>query len=609
MGKMSCQELGLKCGIEIHQQLEGKKLFCDCPTLIRDDSPDFTIKRKLRAVAGEHGEVDVAAQQEQLKDKTFVYEGYKETTCMVETDSEPPHELNKEALYTTLQLCKLAKADISPVVQVMRKTVVDGSNTSGFQRTALIGRNGEIETSMGKVRIDNISLEEDACRIIRQEAGQTVFRLDRLGIPLIEIGTAPDISSPEQCQEAARKIGMLLRSLPGVKRGLGTIRQDVNVSISGGNRIEIKGAQDLRQLPLLVELEAKRQVELLKIKEEIKKNMLNEFHLTDFTKKLSKSNSKVLLSALSKKGKILSLKLAGFSGLIGRELQPGYRVGSELSGRAKIKAGVKGLFHSDELPNYGITAEEVELVRKELNCAPQDAFIIVADEEKRAKLALEAAYGRVQELFAGVPKEVRKANADGTTAFLRPMPGAARMYPETDVPLIRPDTRKIELPELLEEKARRYQKQFGLGKDLAEFVAKSDKFMLFEELVKKYPTIKTAFIAETLTSTPLEIRRKYNLDADKLTDDDFRNLFKYLQEEKIHKDIVLDVLIDMVRGEFDLKKYASLSTEDLHAVIREVVETNPGAPFSALMGLCMKRLAGKASGKFISEELKRLSGR
>ncbi|MFH1682322.1 MAG: Glu-tRNA(Gln) amidotransferase subunit GatE [Candidatus Woesearchaeota archaeon] len=602
------KEFGLKCGIEIHSQLEGKKLFCNCPTTIRDNPPDFTLKRRLRAVAGEHGEIDVAAQQEQLKGKTFVYEGYKDTTCLVETDSEPPHELNRDALYTCLQLCKLAKADISPVVQVMRKTVVDGSNTSGFQRTALIGRNGEIETSAGKVRIDNISLEEDACRIIKQEQEQNIFRLDRLGIPLIEIGTAPDISSPEQCQEAAKKVGMLLRSLPGVKRGLGTIRQDVNVSISGGNRIEIKGAQDLRQLPLLVELEAKRQIELLKIKKEIEKIKLNKFESLDLTGLLSKSKSKVLVSALTKKGKIRAIKLNSFSGLIGRELQPGYRVGSELSGRAKIKAGVKGLFHSDELPNYGITTEEVGMIKKELNCSAKDAFILVADEEQRAMIALAAAYERVEELFIGVPKEVRKANADGTTSFMRPMPGAARMYPETDVPLVRPDVRKIELPELLEEKIKRYQKQFELGKDLAEFVAKSEKTLLFEELVKKYPGIKTAFIAETLTSTPLEIKRKYNLDADKLTEDNFWDLFKYLQEEKIHKDIVLDVLIDMVKGQFDLKKYVSLSTEDLHAVIRDIVETNKGAPFSALVGLCMKRLAGKASGKFISEQLKKLIG-
>src|SRR3989344_8055793 len=231
---MSLDKLGLKCGIEVHQQLEGRKLFCSCPTKLRDDAPNFEIRRKLRASAGEEGRVDLAAKEEQAKNITFVYQGYKDTTCLVETDSEPPHELDQEHLYTSLQLCKLVKASISPVIQVMRKTVVDGSNTSGFQRTALVGRKGSIETSEGVVRLANVTLEEDSSKIISDSDKEKVYRVDRLGIPLIEIGTMPDITSPTQCQEAAKKIGMILRSLPQVKRGLGTIRQDVNVSIAEG---------------------------------------------------------------------------------------------------------------------------------------------------------------------------------------------------------------------------------------------------------------------------------------------------------------------------------------------------------------------------------------
>ena len=249
---MDYKKIGLKSGIEVHQQLQGKKLFCNCPTQLRDDTPDFEIKRKLRAAAGEEGKVDVAAQQEHLRNKSFIYQGYTDSTCLVETDSEPPHKLNQDALYTTLQFCKLIKANISPVVQFMRKTVVDGSAVSGFQRSGLISRGGFIETSEGKVRVDNISLEEDACKIISENKHEKVYRLDKLGIPLIEIGTAPDIKTPQQCLETAKKLGMLLRSLPGVKRGLGTIRQDVNISIKGGNRIEVKGFQDLKRIPQLV---------------------------------------------------------------------------------------------------------------------------------------------------------------------------------------------------------------------------------------------------------------------------------------------------------------------------------------------------------------------
>jgi len=602
---MSYKELGLKCGIEIHQQLEGKKLFCSCPTILRDDKPDFIIRRKLRASAGESGEIDIAAQQEQSRSRTFIYQGYDDTTCLVETDSEPPHEINRDAFYTSLQLCKLVNADFSPVIQVMRKTVVDGSNTSGFQRTALIARNGSIKTSGGKVGIVNISLEEDSCKIISEMDDEKTYSLDRLGIPLIEIGTAPDIKTPEQCRETAKKLGMLLRSLPGVKRGLGTIRQDVNVSIKGGERIEIKGAQDLRQLPLLVELEVLRQKELLKIRKELKGLKINKFEIIDLSALLKNSSSKVVKKIIKEKGKILGIRLDGFKGFIGRELQPDYRLGTEFSGRAKVKAGVSGLFHSDELPKYGISEKEVESINKRLKCSEKDAFILVAADEARARTALEAVYERVLELFKGIPKEVRKANPDGTTSFMRPMPGAARMYPETDVPLIRPNL-EVMIPELLEEKFARFEKEYKLSKDLAEFIAKSSKVMIFEELVKKYPEIKPAFVAETLTSTLLEIKRGYDEDPDKLTDDNFRDLFRYLSEDKIHKDIFLDVLIDMITGNFNISRYVSLGTEDIHRELADIIQSNKGAPFPALMGLAMKKLAGKASGKFISLELRKI---
>jgi glutamyl-tRNA(Gln) amidotransferase subunit E len=603
---MDYKKLGLKCGIEIHQQLEGKKLFCNCPTKLRDEEPDFLIRRKLRAVAGEHGKIDIAAQQEQLRNKSFVYQGYQDTTCLVETDSEPPHEINQDALYTTLQFCKLVQANISQVVQVMRKTVVDGSNTSGFQRTALVARGGKVETSEGDVGIMNISLEEDACKIISETAKEKIYRLDKLGIPLIEIGTFPDIKTPQQCQETAKKLGMFLRSLPGVKRGLGTIRQDVNVSIKGGVRIEFKGVQDLKNIPTIVELEAQRQKELIKIKEEFRNHRLNELKIVDLTTLLQDCESKIVKDTFQKEGKILGIKLHNFNGLLGRELQPKYRVGTELAGRAKVKAGVGGIFHSDELPNYGITEQEVKRIRKKLACTPQDGFVLVADEENKAKIALAAVHERAEELFVGVPQEVRKDNPDGTSRFMRPIPGAARMYPETDVPLFKPNILEIELPELLEEKVKRFQEEFKLSPDLAQFIAKSEKVLLFEELVSKHKKIKPAFIAETLTSTLLEIKRKQELDISKISSEDLKKLFEYLDSDKINKDNVINAIIDMIKGKFNLKNYESASSEEIEEEIKKIVEKNKGTPMGALMGMCMKQLAGKASGKKISEVLKKL---
>jgi len=267
------KKVGLKCGLEIHQQLDTKKLFCSCPSVLRRDIPDFEIKRKLHAVAGESGEVDVAAKYEVEKDKEFIYQGY-DTTCLVELDEEPPHEINKEALKIVLQVSILLHAKIFPLTQIMRKTVIDGSNTSGFQRTVLIARDGYVETEKGKVRIESICLEEDAARIIEHHENISLFRLDRLGIPLIEIATAPDIKSPSQAKEVALHIGDILRSC-NVKRGLGSIRQDVNVSINGGERIEIKGFQDIRNIETAIKYEIQRQKELIENKKKIEPEVRN----------------------------------------------------------------------------------------------------------------------------------------------------------------------------------------------------------------------------------------------------------------------------------------------------------------------------------------------
>ena len=225
------KSLGLKCGIEIHQQLEGRKLFCSCKTEIRKGNPDFTVKRRLRAAAGEAGEIDIAARHEEEKGKEFIYHGYDDINCLVELDEEPPPPMNQEAIKTTLQVAKLLNAKIVDEIQVMRKTVVDGSNTSGFQRTALVAKDGFVKVGGKRIGIPTICLEEEACQIIERKKEYDVYNLSRLGIPLVEIATAPDIETPEECKEVAAKIGMVLRSVPGMKRGIGTIRQDVNVSI------------------------------------------------------------------------------------------------------------------------------------------------------------------------------------------------------------------------------------------------------------------------------------------------------------------------------------------------------------------------------------------
>jgi len=266
MTEKDYSELGLKCGLEIHQQLNTRKLFCNCPSILRRDEADFEVKRKLHIVEGETGEVDVAARHEAALDKEFTYQGY-ETTCLVELDEEPPHEINQEALKIALQIAHLLNCKILPISQIMRKTVIDGSNTSGFQRTVMIAWNGFIETEEGRVGIQSVCLEEDSARIVNREEG--IFKLDRLGVPLVEIATDPDIKNPEQAREVALHLGEILRSC-NVKRGLGTIRQDVNLSIKKGKRVELKGFQDIRNIEKAIEIEVKRQIDLVKKNKSVK---------------------------------------------------------------------------------------------------------------------------------------------------------------------------------------------------------------------------------------------------------------------------------------------------------------------------------------------------
>ncbi|MBU0929653.1 MAG: Glu-tRNA(Gln) amidotransferase subunit GatE, partial [Nanoarchaeota archaeon] len=267
---MDYQKIGFKCGLEIHQQLEGKKLFCSCPTLIKDDEPDFIIKRRLRASAGESGDIDIAAKYEQKIGKEFIYNIYNDSNCLVCVDEEPPHDVNSDALKIALEVSMLLNAKIVDEIHFMRKVVIDGSNTSAFQRTALISRDGYIETSKGRVKIMTVCLEEEAAKIIEKKDTYVKYNLSRLGIPLLEIATDASIKDPEHAKEVAEKIGMILRSLNGIKRGIGTIRQDVNVSIDKGARIELKGFQELKSIPLVIKNEVERQLKLIEKEEKIK---------------------------------------------------------------------------------------------------------------------------------------------------------------------------------------------------------------------------------------------------------------------------------------------------------------------------------------------------
>jgi glutamyl-tRNA(Gln) amidotransferase subunit E len=615
---MDYKKLGVKCGLEIHQQLDTDKLFIPTPSLIRDDNPDLIVQRKLRAVTGETGEKDAAASFEEFANKTFIYQGYYDTTCPIEFDEEPPRVMNADALAAVLQISTMLNCSLVDEVQVMRKIVVDGSNTSGFQRTALVGRHGSLKTEHGHVGIPTISLEEDSAKIVeRNDENNTItYNLSRLGIPLIEIGTDPDITSPEMAKAVAAQLGMILRSAGTVKRGLGTIRQDLNVSITGGNRVEIKGAQDLRMIPKWVDFEILRQKNLLEIRDWLKKNKASiDAKSTSLSHLFANTRSKFVEQGLKNDHVMLGVKLQHCSGILGEEVQPGRRFGTELSDYAKRASGLKGLIHSDEDPaKYSLLGQEIESVRKELGCKPDDAFIMILGPEDLVEKALKAVRTRFEYGLSGVPKEVRKTNPDGSTTFMRPMPGAARMYPETDcVPIItEPLLKEIEIPELIDERAERYKKTYKISDDLALGLAKFDFSLLQEEsfdtLVKKYKQAEPSFIAQTLLLYPKEVKKRYDVEFTLDHFKEVRLLIEKVHTGEITKDAFIELLPRLIKKEkIDYTQYKPVDDSILKKKIQDIVKKNKGAPFGALMGLCMKEFRGKVDGKKISELLKEIA--
>jgi len=604
--------LGLKVGIEIHQQLDTKhKLFCYCPTIQRDVSEsNFEFFRYLRLKKSEIGEEDRAAKEEVARSKKFIYKAY-DTTCLVEADEEPPRELNLEALKIAIQIAKMLNMEFVDEVHVMRKIVIDGSNTTGFQRTALVAFDGYIDAG-DRVRIATLCLEEEACRKIEDRGDSVVYSLDRLGIPLVEIGTYPDIKTPKQAKEVAAKLGMILRSTGKVKRGLGTIRQDVNISIRDGARVEIKGVQTLDILDKIVEYEVIRQLNLLKIRDELKgRNASVVKKVVDVTDVFKNTKSKVIKRAKCVK----AILLKGFAGLVGRDIQPGRRLGTEFADIAKM-FGLGGIFHTDELPAYGISEQEVEMLRNAVGAEENDAVVMAAGDAIRVERALLRIAERAEYCLIGVPEETRKANEDGTTSYLRPLPGAARMYPETDVPAVKitEEMLDVEIPELIEDRAKRYSEKYGLSYDLAYVMADSEFYMLFEEYAEKLsPTIT----ARVLHIIPSELKKE-GLDTEILNEKHFRIVLELIEEGKIAKEGAEEALKILCQNPLATKEEIAEQmgkAEDLDAFIAKLVEEKKDFimergehAFKPLMGLVMKEFRGKVDGKVIAGKLKNAIG-
>lgn len=624
--KPDYRKLGVKVGLEIHVQLDtANKLFCDCPTSLSLDEPDLSFMRRLRPTQSELGQVDEAALFEFHRGRSFVYEADRESCCLVEMDEEPPHRLNDEAIDAGLVVSLLMSCSPVDEIHVMRKIVIDGSNTTGFQRTAIISSKGYVAAGDLKLGVRQISLEEDSARKTVEEGLAIHYRLDRLGIPLLEITTDPSIGTPEEAILAAREIGRILKATRRIKRGLGTIRQDLNISMTGGALIEVKGVQKLNLIGKVVEYEISRQRKLLEIASQLKERGLKkselEAHLIDASDVFKGTSSKILRKALDQGGVVLGVVLPKFAGLLRIEVAPGVRLGSEMSDRARFWGQVSGIFHTDELPGYGITEREVRSLKERLQLGEQDAGVIVANTRMRAEDALRAVLSRAEEALDGVPEETRGPTADGSTRYMRPRPGSARMYPETDVPPVMSERSRVErleksLPPLPDVLLSRLREEYSLNQTLAGQLMDSDYLQLFEKVAGK-KVLAPSFVATFLTETLLNLERE-GCAIENLTEAQLENLFHLVEQGMTAKESLPELTKWLSAnsnstGEEAMKVLGlrKLSQTDLEQIVEHILRANPNLAkassqrdASKLLGLVMSEVRGKADAATVQAVIK-----
>ena len=629
MQEFDYEKLNLKCGLEIHQQLDTeKKLFCRCPAKLQGTrEPDFTINRKMRPVLGEMGTYDKAMLTEYEKGMGITYEGYNDVMCTYELDDTPPFSCNSEARSVALQIAMLLNANIIEEMHVCRKNYLDGSVPCGFQRTMILGTDGYVTLESGKkIRIDILSLEEDAARKIKTENKTNFFRLDRLGIPLVEVTTKPDINTPHECRECAERIGLLLWSTK-VKKVLGSIRQDVNVSIEAGTRIEIKGVQKLDWIPILINHEISRQLKLLEIKEELKKRKLDEKNIPnnpiDLTNALTNTKSSFIVKGI-KSGKILyGINFSGFKGIFGKELMEDYRFGTEISSKVKLISGLKGIIHSDEdLKTYKFSNDDIKIIKEKLDSKENDSFIVVLGSKKEVKKAMNVIITRVKYAYMGVPPETRRALENGNTEFLRELHGGARLYPDTDSKAIFNTEEEIDeirksLPEYPWITIKQYSKKYEVEERLIKDLIFTGNLKLFDELILLYPD-NPSLVFTTLLETTKALRRD-GKKIENITNKVYIEIFTLLKNKEISKEAIEELMkqkadtpelsIDKIKKNL---KFESISEVDLKKFIEEVLNSNLNLikekemrSMGPLMGEVMKKVRGKIDGSIVSKELEK----
>jgi len=615
-------EVGFRSGLEIHQQLlTEKKLFCRCPAGRYSDRYDAEILRHMRPTLSELGEYDGTALMEFKTKKEIIYRINRETVCTYEMDDTPPFMIDERALDIALGVAMLYSLSLVDELHIARKQYLDGSIPTGFQRTTIVGVNGWIPYKDRRVSIVQLGLEEDACREVSDVGHRRTYLTDRLGMPLIETVTGPDMRTPQEVAEVAQICRRLVRSTGDVRTGIGAAREDVNVSVRGGTRIEIKGVPRIPRIPLLTYHEAMRQWNLLRLREELRGRGITpetfKSGTEDVTRLLQKTSYQPIRDALDSGLLAGCVVLHGFHDLLNWQTQPNTRFSREISDRVRVVAcltKLPNIVHSDS-SSETISSAEWLAVRKAVKATKDDTLVVVWGGREDVKTGAQEIAIRAREAAAGIPSETRQALRDGTNGFERILPGPDRMYPDTDLPPKQVTEERLEkirrsLPVPIWTRESWYR-ELGLPADVVEPLAASRLAGLYEVLVKDW---KIGPVAAAVALVQFRKRlKKKGLDVRLLDEDSLRRIFALFRDRKISRDGVLAFMETVARGRdlphagevrpaSEVEIYAQVQASS--AAMRSMNIHNPDRKAHALMGLVMTALRGRVEGAAVVERVR-----
>lgn len=610
--------VGFRSGLEIHQQiLTEKKLFCRCPARRYSEKYDAEILRHMRPTLSELGEYDGTALMEFKTCKEIIYRIHRETVCTYEMDDTPPFEINDDALDIALAIGMMYNCSMVDEIHIARKQYLDGSIPTGFQRTSIVGLDGKIPYKDREISIIQLSIEEDACREVSDIGHRRVYLTDRLGMPLIETVTGPDMRTPQEVAEVGEICRRLVRSTGKVRTGIGAAREDVNVSVTGGTRVEIKGVPKITSIPLLTYHEAMRQWNLLRLREELDHRGITKESFTskieNVSKLLHKTRYQPIQNALSMGMVVNSVLLRNFKGLLRWQTQTETYFSREISDRVRVIAcltTLPNIIHSDS-PGETISSSEWQAIQKAIGGTHDDTLVIVWGDAKDAEMGAKEIVIRAKEATIGIPSETRQALRDGTNGFERILPGPDRMYPDTDLPpkkITEERLRKIRptLPKALWESEGWYR-TLKIPHDVIRPLAVSSFVPLFEMLVKEWK-IDPTLAAVALIQFPKRLRRE--LDHGRSVDvNTLREIFHAFRSKKVAKEWILMGMREVVtNGSFKLPP--ACSEKELDGIISDSTNKmktidvlNEERRSEVLMGIVMEKVRGRIDGSVLAKKI------